>query len=67
MRMTATGRLRFQREVDAFLAGSGLSPSRFSREATGDPGFVRHLRMGIPQIGPVRIARARAFMREWRQ
>lgn len=64
--MTEAARRRFLSQVEAFLAESGLSASRFSRDATGDPSFVTGLRAGWPSIGQRRVAKARAFMRDWR-
>jgi phosphopantothenoylcysteine decarboxylase/phosphopantothenate--cysteine ligase len=34
----------FRAEIEAFLANSGISASRFGKEAVGDPGFVFDLR-----------------------
>ena len=36
----------FSDEVEAFLKATALSPSRFGRDALGDPGFVAELRKG---------------------
>lgn len=33
-------------EIEAFLAGSGMSRSRFGQEAVGDPRFVPDLKAG---------------------
>lgn len=52
-------------DVEAFLAGTGMSATRFGLDAMGDPGFVHKLRGGRE----VKIAtrkRVVGFMREWR-
>lgn len=36
----------FRAEVDRFLTRTGMSASRFGREAVGDPNFVGDLRAG---------------------
>ena len=55
----------FSEEVTAFLACSGIKPSRFGRAALGDPGFVAELRKGrAPNLRT--IERARAFIAAWR-
>lgn len=55
----------FSDEVEAFLKASTLPPSRFGRDALGDPGFVAELRRGrCPNLRT--IERARAFIAKWR-
>jgi len=36
----------FLAEIEAFLARSGMAPTRFGADAVGDPNFVRNLRSG---------------------
>lgn len=49
----------FSDEVEAFLKASALSPSRFGRDALGDPGFVAELRRGrCPNLRTIEKARA---------
>ena len=36
----------FESRLDAFLERTGLKPSAFGREATGDPNLMRQLRLG---------------------
>jgi 2,4-dienoyl-CoA reductase-like NADH-dependent reductase (Old Yellow Enzyme family) len=36
----------FRQKVDQFLERSGMSATRFGREAVGDPNLVRDLRAG---------------------
>lgn len=36
----------FRTRIDQFLLQSGMSATRFGREAVGDPNFVRDLRSG---------------------
>jgi hypothetical protein len=36
----------FLREIEAFLSKSGMSASRFGKEALGDPSFINDLRNG---------------------
>lgn len=60
--------------VDAFLAETGCSETRFGREALKDPGFVKKLREGrliegvrrpmSPSVETVR--RVLTYMRDWR-
>ena len=38
--------MELRRAVEAFLRRSGMPPSRFGREAVGDPCFVADLRSG---------------------
>jgi hypothetical protein len=55
----------FSDEVEAFLKAARLAPSRFGRDALGDPGFVAELRQGrCPNLRT--IERARAFIARWR-
>ena len=55
----------FSEEVASFLTTSRMAPSRFGRDALGDPGFVAELRKGrCPNLRT--IERARAFIATWR-
>ena len=55
----------FSDEVEAFLKAAAMRPSRFGRDALGDPGFVAELRQGrCPNLRT--IERARAFIQSWR-
>lgn len=55
----------FSNEVEAFLKAAAMRPSRFGRDALGDPGFVAELRQGrCPNLRT--IERARAFIQSWR-
>ena len=51
------------REVGRFLRQSDTAPTRFSREAVGDPRFVFDLRNGRDPR-PVTVARVRAYLQE---
>jgi hypothetical protein len=49
----------FSDAVEAFLKASAMAPSRFGREALGDPGFVAELRKGrCPNLRTIEKARA---------
>lgn len=51
----------FRREVDAFLAATGLKVSLFGEMAAGDPSFVARLRRGAsPTLA--KVDRVRAWM-----
>ncbi len=51
----------FRREVDAFLAATGLKVSLFGEMAAGDPSFVARLRKGAsPTLA--KVDRVRAWM-----
>ena len=51
----------FAAEVAVFLKETGMKPSRFGREALGDPGFVAALGKGrAPNLRT--LERARAFI-----
>ena len=63
--MIASNRAKLLAEVEAFLAGSGLSPTAFGRQALGDPGFVRGLRSGRT-IRPNTYERIKGFMETYR-
>ena len=53
----------FRREVEAFLAVTGVKSSEFGRGVTGSPSFVTQLRQGAsPRLGTV--DKARAWMSE---
>jgi hypothetical protein len=48
--------------IERYLAESGITPSRFGRDAMGDPGFVATLRRGrLPRDST--IARVTAYIR----
>jgi len=49
------------REVEKFLRRSDVAPTRFGREAVGDPRFVFDLRNGRDPR-PTTIARVRAYL-----
>ena len=51
------------REVEKFLRSSDIPPTRFGREAVGDPRFVFDLRRGR-EPRPITAARVRAFLEE---
>ncbi len=56
----------FAAEVAVFLGKSGMKPSRFGREALGDPGFVAALNKGrAPNLRT--IERARAFIQAFHE
>ncbi len=53
----------FQAEIEAFLARQKMAPTRFGREAVGDPNFVFQVREG--RMPGLRIVdRVRVFIRE---
>lgn len=52
-------------EVEAFLAETGMTPTRFGNEALKDPLFVPQLRTGRDPGGRV-MERVREFMRSHR-
>ena len=49
------------REVEKFLRHSDVAPTRFGREAVGDPRFVFDLRNGRDPR-PTTVARVRAYL-----
>lgn len=49
------------REVEKFLRRSDIAPTRFGREAVGDPRFVFDLRRGRDPR-PRTVERVRAFL-----
>lgn len=53
----------FRAEVDRFLERTGMSASRFGREALGDPNFVLDLRSGRAPTLRV-VERVSRFIRE---
>ncbi len=62
----------FRREVDAFLAVTGVKRSLLGREATGNPSFVSQLLGGVsPKLATVEAVRAamksHASPAEWRE
>lgn len=52
------------REVEKFLRQNETAPTRFGREAVGDPRFVFDLRNGRDPR-PRTIARVRAYLEAW--
>lgn len=51
------------REIEKFLRSAGVAPTRFGRDAVGDPRFVFDLRRGRePRAGTVK--RVRAYLQE---
>lgn len=54
----------FQAEIEAFLARQQMAPTRFGREAVGDPNFVFQVRDGrMP--GLRLVDRVRVFIRRF--
>jgi hypothetical protein len=51
------------REVENFLRNSDVPPTRFGREALGDPRFVFDLRNGR-EPRPATVARIRRFLED---
>lgn len=51
------------REVEKYLRISDIAPTRFGRDAVGDPRFVFDLRSGR-EPRPRTIARVRAFLED---
>ena len=51
------------REVENFLRNSDVPPTRFGREAMGDPRFVFDLRNGR-EPRPATVARIRRFLED---
>ena len=49
------------REIETFLRLKRMTPSRFGREAVGDPKFVGQLRQGR-EPRSVTVERVRAFL-----
>lgn len=49
--------------VEAFLAETGMSPTRFGKSAMGDPRFVPGLRAGR-RLWPETEAKVRQFLQE---
>ena len=49
------------REIEKFIRRSDIAPTRFGREAVGDPRFVFDLRRGRDPR-PRTVARVRAFL-----
>lgn len=50
-------------QIDAFLARHGMAPTRFGRDALGEPQFVSSLRAGrMPGLGT--LGKLRDFMRD---
>jgi hypothetical protein len=55
------GQVHLLREVEKFIRRSDIAPTRFGREAVGDPRCVFDLRRGRDPR-PRTIARVRAFL-----
>jgi hypothetical protein len=53
------------RQVEKFLRQSDIAPTRFGREAVGDPRFVFDLRNGRDPR-PQTVERVRAFLEDGR-
>lgn len=53
--------MQLLREVEKFLRHSDVPPTRFGREAMGDPRFVHDLRNGRDPR-PRTVARVRAYL-----
>ena len=53
--------MELSRRIETYLRRSGMSATRFGREAVRDPRFVFDLREGR-QIGPVIAARVVAYL-----
>ncbi len=51
------------REVEKYLRRSDIAPTRFGRDAVGDPRFVFHLRKGRDPR-PATVAKVRAYLEE---
>ena len=51
------------REVEKYLRQSDVAPTRFGRDAVGDPRFVFDLRNGRDPR-PTTVARVRAYLEE---
>ncbi|MGE5721573.1 MAG: hypothetical protein ACM3YM_03855 [Sphingomonadales bacterium] len=52
------------RRIERHLRASGTAPSRFGRDAVGDPGFVTDLRSGR-QPRAATVSRVITFLDEW--
>jgi len=50
-------------QVERYLRRSGMPPSRFGREAVGDPRFVHDLRLGR-EPRPKTTARVAAWLKD---
>lgn len=61
MRPKGIRQVNLLREVEKFLRWSDTAPTRFGREAVGDPRFVFDLRNGRDPR-PETIARVRAYL-----
>ena len=51
------------RQIERYIRESGMPPTRFGREAVGDPRFVHDLRLGR-EPRPKTAARVVAWLRE---
>jgi hypothetical protein len=60
------GQVQLLREVEKFLRVSDTPPTKFGREAVGDPRFVFDLRNGRDPR-PRTVARVLAYLREDQQ
>lgn len=52
-------------EIDAFLARTGMEPSRLGKDAVNDPAFVHRLRAGA-DVRTRTVDRIREFMAAYR-
>lgn len=57
----------FVAAIDDFLSETGISPTRFSKEATGDPNFFRFIKLTGRQTREGRVKRVLAYMRAERR
>ena len=53
--------IELNRRVETYLRRSGMTATRFGRDAVGDPRFVFDLRRGR-QVGPVVAGRIAAYL-----
>jgi hypothetical protein len=54
----------FLKEIDTFLAESGMAASSFGKAAVGDPNFVSDLRDHDREPRSRTVTRVQAFMRQ---
>ena len=57
---------QFRRNLEAFLASSGIAASSFGREVLGDPSFVSRIRAGAECL-PSTVARVETAIAEMSQ
>jgi hypothetical protein len=65
MTLAQTAQVEFKRQVEAFLALSGMSHSRFGLDACGDKSFVTDMRKGNREFRPATIVKIETFMNTW--